>query len=171
MQGEGETKIMKRINGSAAHSKGSHVIVGNDSDIILMSLMCPVSKLYILSQQTKGRSTKFECISMDALNMLQSSDVLNGAATPVSCAVLCCVVLCCAVLCCAVLCCAVLVASRYAACWAGLAALHGNVSCMTGWVSCHGSLWNPGQTAVDPPAVMLCLTVCLCCKLPIEKHA
>ncbi len=88
---------MKRINDSTAHSKGSHVIVGNDSDIILMSLMCPVSKLYILSQQTKGRSTKFECISMDALNMLQSSDVLNGASTPVSCAVLCCAVLCCAV--------------------------------------------------------------------------
>ncbi|DBB05165.1 TPA: hypothetical protein ACH3X3_010411 [Trebouxia sp. C0006] len=82
VQGEGETKIMKRINDSTAHSKGSHVIVGNDSDIILMSLMCPVSKLYILSQQTKGRSTKFECISMDALNMLQSSDVLNGASTP-----------------------------------------------------------------------------------------
>ena len=123
MQGEGETKIMKRINDSTAHSKGSHVIVGNDSDIILMSLMCPVSKLYILSQQTKGRSTKFECISMDALNMLQSSDMLNAATTPVSCAVLCCAVLrcaalrcavlrcavlCCAVLCCAVLCCAVL---------------------------------------------------------------
>ncbi len=99
---------MKRINDSTAHSQGSHVIVGNDSDIILMSLMCPVSKLYILSQQTKGRSTKFECISMDALNMLQSSDMLNAAATPVSYAALCCAVLCCAVLCCAVLCCAVL---------------------------------------------------------------
>lgn len=95
VQGEGEIKIMKRISDSTAHSKGSHVIVGNDSDIILMSLMCPVRKLYILSQQTKGKSTKFECISMDALNMLQSSDMLNVAATPVSCAVLCCSVLCC----------------------------------------------------------------------------
>ncbi|DBB01593.1 TPA: hypothetical protein ACH3X1_000240 [Trebouxia sp. C0004] len=82
VQGEGETKIMKRINDSTAHSKGSHVIVGNDSDIILMALMCPVSKLYILSQQTKGKSTKFECISLDALNMLRSSDMLNVAATP-----------------------------------------------------------------------------------------
>ncbi|DBA80009.1 TPA: hypothetical protein ACH3X2_007506 [Trebouxia sp. C0005] len=82
VQGEGEIKIMKRISDSTAHSKGSHVIVGNDSDIILMSLMCPVRKLYILSQQTKGKSTKFECISMDALNMLQSSDMLNVAATP-----------------------------------------------------------------------------------------
>ena len=80
LQGEGETKIMKRIN----HSTGSHIVVGNDSDIILMSLMCPVSQLYILSQETKGKSTKYNCISLDALNMRQSSDVLNAALSQVS---------------------------------------------------------------------------------------
>jgi len=146
VQGEGETKIMKRINDSTAHSQGSHVIVGNDSDIILMSLMCPVSKLYILSQQTKGKSTKFNCISLDALNMLQSSDMLNVAATPVSCALLCSALLCSAVLCSAQL------------GWAGLQCA---VSCMTNWIKWHWLLENPGRTADHLPAVMLCLTVCL----------
>ena len=92
---------MKRIN----HSTGSHIVVGNDSDIILMSLMCPVSQLYILSQETKGKSTKYNCISLDALNMRQSSDVLNATLSQVS--VLCfqhCTMLHCSVLLCVVLC-------------------------------------------------------------------
>ncbi|KAL3147174.1 hypothetical protein ABBQ32_002680 [Trebouxia sp. C0010 RCD-2024] len=67
VQGEGETKILKRINSSP---KGSHVIVGNDSDIILMSLMCPVKQLYILAQQTQGKANRYNCISLDALNLL-----------------------------------------------------------------------------------------------------
>ena len=74
---------MKRIN-AAAHSNASHVIVGNDSDIILMSLLSPARQLYILAQQTKGRMDKYSCISFDALSMLQSSDVLGAAVGQVS---------------------------------------------------------------------------------------
>ena len=83
LQGEGEHKIMKRIN-EAADSKGSHVVVGNDADIILMSLMSPVKQLYILSQQTTGKGSRFSCISFDALNMLRSSDVVSLSLAPVS---------------------------------------------------------------------------------------
>jgi len=125
VQGEGETKIMKRINDSTAHSQGSHVIVGNDSDIILMSLMCPVSKLYILSQQTKGKSTKFNCISLDAVNMLQSSDMLNVAAAPVSSALLCSALLCSALLC----------SARLGSARLGWAGLQCAVPCMTNWIN------------------------------------
>ena len=126
-QGEGETKIIKRINSS---TDGSHVIVGNDSDIILMSLMCPVRQLYILAQQTRGKNShKYSCISLDALHLPQrpTPEELEAIAAVVSWAVLCCAVLCraglccavpcrvvpcftvpcCAVLCCVVLCCAV----------------------------------------------------------------
>jgi len=116
---------MKRINDSTAHSQGSHVIVGNDSDIILMSLMCPVSKLYILSQQTKGKSTKFNCISLDAVNMLQSSDMLNVAAAPVSSALLCSALLCSALLC----------SARLGSARLGWAGLQCAVPCMTNWIN------------------------------------
>lgn len=81
VQGEGEHKIMKRIN-EAAGGKGSHVIVGNDADIILMSLMSPVKQLYILSQQTTGKGSRFSCISFDALNMLRSTDVASFSLAP-----------------------------------------------------------------------------------------
>ncbi len=153
---------MKRINDSTAHSQGSHVIVGNDSDIILMSLMCPVSKLYILSQQTKGKSTKFNCISLDAVNMLQSSDMLNVAAAPVSSALLCSALLCSALLCSALLCSALLCSALLCSARIGSAGL--------GWAAMRCAmhdqldklaLENPGRTADHLPAVMLCLTVCL----------
>lgn len=106
LQGEGETKIMRRINSSP---KGSHVIVGNDSDIILMSMMCPVKQLYILAQHTQGKSSRFNCISLDALDLpKQGSAQESGAVHALVCAVLmCCAVLCrAAVLCHAVLDCA-----------------------------------------------------------------
>ena len=109
LQGEGETKILKRINSSP---KGSHVIIGNDSDIILMSLMCPVKRLHILAQQTQGKSNRYTCLSLDALDLpaKQTEKELETAHALVClrCAALCCAVLCCAVLCCAVLCCAAL---------------------------------------------------------------
>ena len=74
---------MKRIN-EAVGGKGSHVIVGNDADIILMSLMSPVKQLYILSQQSTGKGSRFSCISFDALNMLRSTDVASFSLAPVS---------------------------------------------------------------------------------------
>ena len=73
---------MKRVN-AAANSKASHVIVGNDSDIILMCLMSPVKQLYMLSPITKV-NPKGICISFDALNMLRSSDVKSLSLPPVS---------------------------------------------------------------------------------------
>lgn len=75
MQGEGETKIMQRLNATA---HGSHVIVGNDSDIILMALMSPVKQLYILTQQTRGRSSVCHCISLDAVSTVWSSSIGRG---------------------------------------------------------------------------------------------
>ena len=99
LQGEGETKILRRINSSP---QGSHVIVGNDSDIILMSMMCPVKQLYILAQHTQGKSSRFNCISLDALDLPeQGTAEESGAAHAlvcVSCAVLCCAMRCCAAL-------------------------------------------------------------------------
>ena len=85
MQGEGETKIMQRMNSSPASAHASHVIVGNDSDIILMALMSPIKQLYILSQQTQGRASKFQYISLDAVNSLWTSKLPAGSQAMVSC--------------------------------------------------------------------------------------
>lgn len=85
MQGEGETKIMQRMNNNPASAHASHVIFGNDSDIILMALMSPVKQLYILSQQTMGRKSSYHCISLDAVNSLWKASLSGGARNGVSC--------------------------------------------------------------------------------------
>ena len=128
VQGEGETKIIKRIN---TGSQGSHVIIGNDSDIILMSLMCPVSQLFILAQQAKGREA-YKCLSIDALDRVlpfkqrlpELETSLVRVLAVLCCAVPCRAVPCCAVLCRAVLCCAVPCYMSLRPAWLRLSQIH-----------------------------------------------
>ena len=74
---------MQRLNADPDSLRGSHVIVGNDSDIILMTLMSPVKQLYILSQTSKGRASIFHCISLDAVHQLWSSSFGNAGGNQV----------------------------------------------------------------------------------------
>ena len=79
MQGEGETKILHRLINAQGPAKfepeHTHCIIGQDSDLILMTLMSSAQHLYILAEQNKRnrfgqRQEEFRCLSVDAVRAL-----------------------------------------------------------------------------------------------------